>query len=122
MDDNELNKILKERNIGGVGFVRELLGFKHIDNIEGAILFVKEKINCSDDMAKEIIDNIYTRLDGGKDSPTPTQQEEMVHCPKCNSTQITAGARGWKLTTGFIGSNKTVNRCAACGYSWTPGK
>nr|DAT81010.1 MAG TPA: RNA polymerase-like protein [Caudoviricetes sp.] len=22
----------------------------------------------------------------------------------------------------FLGNSKTVNRCAACGYSWKPGK
>nr|DAX89699.1 MAG TPA: zinc finger protein [Caudoviricetes sp.] len=26
------------------------------------------------------------------------------------------------MITGFLGSNKTVNRCAACWYSWKPGK
>jgi len=44
------------------------------------------------------------------------------HCPKCNSTAITAGQRGYKLMTGFLGSNKTVNRCANCGHSWSPGR
>ena len=43
-----------------------------------------------------------------------------VTCPRCGSTQITTGQRGWKLTTGFLGSSKTVNRCAKCGYTWTP--
>lgn len=41
-------------------------------------------------------------------------------CPRCGSTQITTGQRGWKLTTGFLGSSKTVNRCANCGYKWEP--
>ncbi len=43
-----------------------------------------------------------------------------VTCPRCGSTQITTGQRGWKLTTGFLGSSKTVNRCANCGYKWEP--
>lgn len=41
-------------------------------------------------------------------------------CPKCGSTSITAGQRGYSLLTGFIGSGKTVNRCAKCGYKWKP--
>lgn len=43
-----------------------------------------------------------------------------VLCPRCNSNQITTGQRGYSIITGFIGSNKTVNRCAKCGYSWKP--
>ena len=53
--------------------------------------------------------------------PTSSTQS-LPHCPKCNSTSITAGQRGYKLMTGFLGSNKTVNRCANCGHSWSPGK
>ena len=41
-------------------------------------------------------------------------------CPKCGSTCITAGTRGYSAVTGFVGSNKTVNRCANCGHSWEP--
>lgn len=52
-------------------------------------------------------------------------QEYLAHkdepkCPKCGSTSITAGQRGYSLITGFIGSGKTVNRCANCGYKWKP--
>ena len=47
-------------------------------------------------------------------------EEERVKCPRCGSTNITTGQRGFKLTTGFIGSNKTVSRCGNCGYSWKP--
>lgn len=43
-----------------------------------------------------------------------------VLCPRCGSNQITAGQRGYSLVTGFLGSNKAVNRCAKCGYSWKP--
>lgn len=43
-------------------------------------------------------------------------------CPKCGSTAITAGQKGYSLWTGFLGSNKTMNRCANCGHAWKPGK
>ena len=43
-------------------------------------------------------------------------------CPRCGSTQITTGARGWKITTGLLGASKTVNRCANCGHTWKPGR
>lgn len=41
-------------------------------------------------------------------------------CPKCGSTSITAGQRGFSLLTGFIGSGNTVNRCSNCGHKWKP--
>lgn len=50
------------------------------------------------------------------------QEPDQVRCPKCGSTQITTGQRGYSLLTGFLGSNKTVNRCANCGHTWKPGK
>lgn len=53
---------------------------------------------------------------------TNEEERNVIHCPKCGSTQITTGQRGYSLFSGFLGSNKTVNRCAACGYSWKPGK
>lgn len=48
------------------------------------------------------------------------QEKNQIHCPKCGSTNITAGQRGYSLLTGFIGSGNTVNRCAKCGYKWKP--
>ena len=50
------------------------------------------------------------------------EEKNTIRCPKCGSTQITTGQRGYSLFSGFLGSNKTVNRCAACGYSWKPSK
>ena len=47
-------------------------------------------------------------------------KSDTVCCPRCSSTSITTGQRGFSLLTGFIGSNKTVNRCAKCGYTWEP--
>lgn len=47
---------------------------------------------------------------------------KLPRCPKCGSTAITAGQRGYSLLTGFLGSNKTVNRCANCGHTWKPGR
>lgn len=46
--------------------------------------------------------------------------EEPARCPKCSSTQITTGSRGYSMVWGFIGAGKTVNRCARCGHKWEP--
>ena len=47
-------------------------------------------------------------------------KKDLPRCPKCGSTSISTGQRGYSLLTGFIGSGKTVNRCAKCGYKWKP--
>jgi DNA-directed RNA polymerase subunit RPC12/RpoP len=44
-----------------------------------------------------------------------------VKCPYCGSTQVHAGARGFKLTTGFIGSGKVRLTCLRCGRQFRPG-
>jgi len=49
-----------------------------------------------------------------------SQFNSPVVCPRCGSNQISTGQRGFSIVTGFIGSNKTVNRCAKCGFSWKP--
>lgn len=46
--------------------------------------------------------------------------ESTIICPHCGSTAVTTGQKGFSLLTGFLGSNKTVNRCGQCGYSWQP--
>ena len=51
---------------------------------------------------------------------TINSNDNKVKCPKCGSISITAGQRGYSLLTGFIGSSKTVNRCANCGNRWKP--
>lgn len=54
-------------------------------------------------------------------SPTnTTPSKDQIHCPKCNSTAITTGARGVNNFWGLIGASKTVNRCGNCGYTWKP--
>ena len=50
------------------------------------------------------------------------ESNNTIKCPKCHSTAITTGARGYKLLTGFLGSNQTVNRCGSCGHTWKPGR
>lgn len=50
------------------------------------------------------------------------EDDGLIHCPKCDSTNITTGARGYSVVWGFVGSGKTVNRCAKCGHKWEPRK
>ena len=48
------------------------------------------------------------------------QKYQPLTCPRCGSTAVTTGSRGYSLVWGFIGSNKTVNRCGKCGHTWNP--
>ena len=48
------------------------------------------------------------------------QEKNKPKCPKCGSTNITTGQKGYSFWTGFLGSNKTVNRCGSCGHTWKP--
>lgn len=43
-----------------------------------------------------------------------------VMCPRCGSTQVVIGQRGYSVVSGFLGSQKTTNRCGKCGYTWQP--
>lgn len=59
-----------------------------------------------------------------KDIETITCKENafIISCPKCGSKEYHAGARGFSLVTGFVGSGKTVLTCLKCGHRWKPGK
>lgn len=50
----------------------------------------------------------------------PLKDKNKILCPKCHSSAISTGQRGFSLLTGFIGAGSTVNRCANCGYKWKP--
>lgn len=50
------------------------------------------------------------------------EDDGLIHCPRCDSTNVSTGARGYNMMWGFIGSGKTVNRCGKCGYKWEPRK
>lgn len=38
-----------------------------------------------------------------------------LKCPRCGSTQVQTVKRGWKWTTGMIGSGNMVATCMQCG-------
>lgn len=74
---------------------------------EDDIVEYQTKISIFREQAKQ--DGCY----GKKEPPKP-------RCPKCGSTSIAAGQKGYSFWTGFLGSNKTVNRCSNCGHTWKP--
>ena len=46
--------------------------------------------------------------------------KNTLSCPKCGSTAVSVGQKGYSLLTGFLGSGQTMNRCGKCGHKWTP--
>lgn len=58
--------------------------------------------------------NIYNK------SNQQTDNKNILKCPKCGSTAISTGARGFSIVTGFLGAGQTVNRCGNCGHKWKP--
>lgn len=76
----------------------------------------------STDSYKQKIKNLAYEFNNDADKKNKHQPSNIPKCPKCGSTAITVGQRGYTLLTGFLGSNKTVNRCANCGHTWKPGK
>lgn len=83
--------------------------------------FVKnkfERYNCVVEIKQD--DNPINLTENEKISSQIQKMNAPVTCPCCGSTSITTGQRGFSLVTGLIGSNKTVNRCGKCGYTWNP--
>lgn len=50
------------------------------------------------------------------------EDDGLIHCPRCDSTNVVTGQRGYSMMWGFFGSNRTMNRCAKCGHKWEPRK
>ena len=57
-----------------------------------------------------------------KEKLSDLRKQGIPYCPKCHSTSIHAEKRGWKVTTGLIGSSKIVVTCLNCGHKFKPGK
>lgn len=71
------------------------------------------------------IDNHNTNSIANNTASAPiantVKDKDEIRCPWCGSTQYSAGARGYSLLWGFIGSGKTVLTCLKCGHRWKPG-
>lgn len=81
-------------------------------------------IYAAADLAKIILrtGEVPESYDGSHLTHKSKKDDGKLHCPKCNSTNITTGSRGYNMVWGFIGSGKNVNRCGKCGHKWEPKK
>ena len=48
------------------------------------------------------------------------ERDDTIRCPRCKSTAVMIGSRGYSVIWGFAGSGRTVNRCGKCGHKWDP--
>lgn len=91
---------------------------------------IQRQIDGFEYYKQEMLEDYRSRLIGKKNRATenmrsgskihPEKRSTEIRCPKCRSTQISTGSRGYSMVWGFIGSGKTMNRCAKCGHKWEP--
>lgn len=80
-------------------------------------IFAKSQIKLLIKKTESIVDGRITNDDVDK---MYDSQFSPLTCPRCGSTAVTTGSRGYSLVWGFAGSGKTVNRCGKCGHTWKP--
>lgn len=84
---------------------------------------IKNKLSLSDETYELIQEAWRNNKKNIQPMSRPIQtnfQNNTLTCPKCGSTAVAIGERGYSLLTGFIGSGQTMNRCGKCGYKWKP--
>lgn len=122
-ENKDINCIDNYKNCGGI-MCDTGLKFDEA-NIIRKISSDNELLNAMIELKKNDIIEYNLKLSQFKNQVDQNNQiqnrdNNVVKCPKCGSTNITAGQRGYSLITGFIGSGNTVNRCSKCGYKWKP--
>lgn len=110
-------------------YCKQLLSKMNLTNDEFSIII---KISCDssfieamDDLKQKDPIEFNLKMSQFKSQISQTQAQQnnnknILHCPKCNSTAITTGARGVNNFWGMLGASKTVNRCGNCGFTWKP--
>ena len=122
----DTNSVSPEKKIVCIKVVRESngMGLAEASNLVGSPNTAVVKGNLTKMEAEKIAQNflkigVKAYVCAMKRSETT---EVEIICPKCGSTAIHAGPRGYSLLTGIIGSGKTIITCLHCGYKWKPGK
>ena len=112
-----------------VGFLRELMG---TGPSEANQVVSNIPVIVAHDLTRAEAESLQRRFASVDASVDIISEDELrkakmeeaakntVTCPRCGSTAITTGKRGYSIVTGFLGSGKTVNRCGNCGYKWEP--
>ena len=97
-----------------------------VDNISDDISFLEAMIKLKQDDIIEFqlrINQFKLQQEQAENIKSHKSEEQMerLSCPKCGSTSITEGTKGFSIMTGFIGSDKFRYVCKDCGNKWKPG-
>lgn len=92
------------------------------EKVEEVLKFFSEKVTLTEVIGIKKEEKVKTKA--------KSKDEDVVCCPKCGSTQITANKKGFSVgkaillggVGGFIGKNKIEITCLKCGYRWKAGK
>ena len=71
----------------------------------------------NEELDKQIREQVRKEVDNIKPA---SQNSNTLKCPKCGSTSVSTGQRGYSFFWGFLGSSSTMNRCGNCGHKWKP--
>lgn len=98
--------------------------FRRRTNKLETIRYIVHKTGCERNEAEKVVSEIEQIL-YPQQTPISTQnhitdKDDIVRCPKCNSSSIATINRGFSIITGFIGSGNPRNVCQNCGYKWKP--
>lgn len=120
-----LNAVVNTSNISSEEFNRlkgRVYGIGRTISIYAAEKLLNEIINTKE-VPKSFDGSYMAAKPSFANSPnTIIRDKNTPKCPKCNSTAITTGTRGFSIITGFIGSGRVMNMCGNCGYKWKPHK
>ena len=122
-----------QQKIPAIKVVREVMGLglaEAKEFVEQSAPYIVVKDGLSQNQANLIAQkfqavNVDVRIydsDAPVNFASSAKDKNIICCPQCGSTEYHAGARGFSIVTGFIGSGKTVLTCLQCGHRWKPRK
>ncbi len=117
LNDETVNKCpMCKNNLETVNISSDdFLTIRDASNCNRDLLFAMIKLHDDDPIEYELKMAQFREIAERKKA-----EDSKPRCPKCGSTSIAAGQKGYSFWTGFLGSNKTVNRCSNCGHTWKP--
>lgn len=102
----------------------ELLRLSGDRSFTNAMMELKEKDSIEYQLKLQQFKNTKEQaviIEQKKQESSKLQENNTLTCPKCGSTEITEGTKGFTLFKGFIGSSDFRYVCKKCGNKWKPG-
>lgn len=145
----DLNKVVKTygtgaRSSGGYAYLQTKCGISYLE----ARMILEPVVNAHKGEKNGFLNSLRAEFSMREEemTRTDTQRRErkkeldsqgVVYCPKCLSTSVSAGKKGFSfgraavaspagldaaLLAGGLGSKKVMCTCLKCGYKWQAGK